>query len=316
MRTRRAFPVAGSQQGYFHCISRVVDRRFVMGETEKTKFLEILRACEQFYGVRVLTYCIMSNHFHLLVEVPEPSPLTETEIAERVSALYSPNPLITKEFSVEGLPGSGLEHTSARLLDRFVSRMFNLSNFMKSLKQRFSSFYNRRHARKGTLWEERFKSVIVEGEESTLMVMGLYIDLNPVRAGLVPDPANYRFSGYGEAVAGSSRAQVGIGRLASSRAEAWDDIQARYRLLLYQMGQERPDSPKPGLLLSDVRAVEERAGSLQPLTPPSRTMKQLSESWIAGRREFTEAWLAENRWRFGRRMRAPFAAPYFLSGTP
>ena len=77
MRTARAFPAEGSQAGFFHCISRVVDRRFILGDPEKESFRKILRACETFYGVRVLTFCIMSNHFHVLVEVVEPQDLTE-----------------------------------------------------------------------------------------------------------------------------------------------------------------------------------------------------------------------------------------------
>jgi REP element-mobilizing transposase RayT len=56
---------------YYHCISRVVDRQFVLGETEKEQFVSLMREYEMFCGVRVLTFCIMSNHFHLLVEVPQ-----------------------------------------------------------------------------------------------------------------------------------------------------------------------------------------------------------------------------------------------------
>jgi hypothetical protein len=52
----------------------------------------------------------------------------------------------------------------------------------------------------GTLWEGRFKSVLVEGTGQTLSTMAAYIDLNPVRAGIVKDPADYRWSGYAEAV--------------------------------------------------------------------------------------------------------------------
>ncbi|MCC6128787.1 MAG: transposase, partial [Acidobacteria bacterium] len=88
MRRARAFLEEGSQAGFFHCLSRVVDRRFILGDPEKETFRRILRQCETFYGVRVLTYCLMSNHFHLLVEVPEPQVLTEEEVLRRVSALY------------------------------------------------------------------------------------------------------------------------------------------------------------------------------------------------------------------------------------
>ena len=56
---------------YYHCISRVVDRQFVFGPEEKEQFIEFMRLYERFCGVRVVTYCVMSNHFHVLVEVPQ-----------------------------------------------------------------------------------------------------------------------------------------------------------------------------------------------------------------------------------------------------
>ena len=56
---------------------------------------------------------------------------------------------------------------------------------------------------------ERFKSVLVEDGEA-LRTMALYIDLNPVRAGLVKEPADYRWSGYGAAAGGSKAEQAGL----------------------------------------------------------------------------------------------------------
>ena len=89
--------------------------------------------------------------------------------------------------------------------------MHDLSEFMKTLKQRFSIWYNRHHGgRLGTLWMDRFKSVLVQGEGNPLQTIAAYIDLNPVRAGLVEDPKDYRWCGYAEAVAGSKKAQRGL----------------------------------------------------------------------------------------------------------
>ena len=62
----------------YHVISRVVDRRFVLGDEEREHFKMLMRMMENFSGCRVLSYCIMSNHFHLLLEVPP----RETEMVE------------------------------------------------------------------------------------------------------------------------------------------------------------------------------------------------------------------------------------------
>jgi putative transposase len=88
--------------------------------------------------------------------------------------------------------------------------MGDVSAFMKELKQRFSRWYNEVHDRYGTLWAERFKSVLVEDDSDALRTVAAYIDLNSVRAGLTPDPKDYRYSGYGEAVAGSGKARAGL----------------------------------------------------------------------------------------------------------
>jgi hypothetical protein len=116
---------------------------------------------------------------------------------------------------------------------RYTRRMHDLSWFMKSLLERFTKWFNGRHSRSGTLWEDRFKSVIVESGAA-------YIDLNPVRAGMVDDPADYRWSGYGEAVGGGKRgngkkSREGIVRACMSHkgtgfdADKWKEVSRIYR---------------------------------------------------------------------------------------
>ena len=89
---------------------------------------------------------------------------------------------------------------------------------MKAVQLRFSRWYNRRAGRKGTLWEGRYTSVIVEEEERALRTMAAYIDLNPVRAGMVVDPAEYRWSCYAEAMAGKARSRRGLVRIIGQMA--------------------------------------------------------------------------------------------------
>ena len=61
---------AGVGVAYYHCVSRVVNREFVLGAVEKEQFRALMRVYERLCGLRVVGYCIMSNHFHILVEVP------------------------------------------------------------------------------------------------------------------------------------------------------------------------------------------------------------------------------------------------------
>ena len=204
------FPrVKADGQGFYHCVSRVVERRFIFrtsghGSAEAERFIQLMRCLEAFSGVRVLTYVLMSNHFHLLCEVPEPRTLSEAEVLDRVEAGYGParRQALQKEIARYRQQADG-EAQVQRLLDRYRKRMYDISVFIKELKGRFAQWYNQRHDRYGVLWAELFKSVLLEGGEA-LAAVAAYIELNPVRAGLCDDPKDYRYCGYAEALAKSS----------------------------------------------------------------------------------------------------------------
>jgi putative transposase len=66
---------------------------------------------------------------------------------------------------------------------------------MKHLGQLHSQYVNRTYGRTGSLWEGRFRSCLVQSEEY-LLACHRYIELNPVRAGLVDHPGQYRWSSY------------------------------------------------------------------------------------------------------------------------
>jgi len=72
------------------------------------------------------------------------------------------------------------------------ARMNDVSEFNKTLKQRFATWYNRTHTRFGPLWSDRFKSVLVESDSYAIETVAEYIDLNPVRAGVEKESAEMR----------------------------------------------------------------------------------------------------------------------------
>ena len=190
----------------YHAMSRIVGGQRLLGDREKEVFRKMLWPVADFSGVDILTYCVMSNHFHVLVRVPEPQQVPDAELLRRFRVLYpKPTKYQTVEFArLEKALREGNEDAVA-IRERLLVRMHDLSAFMKTLNQRFSIWYNRNHGdRRGTLWMDRFKSVLVEGAGNPLQTMAAYIDLNPVRAGLVQDPKDYRFCGYAEAVAHSA----------------------------------------------------------------------------------------------------------------
>jgi putative transposase len=192
----------------YHTIARVVDRRFAFGPDDKEQFRIYMRMMENFSGCRVLAYCVMCNHFHILLEVP-PRPkvaLTDEQLLKRLGALYSKAFVATvakelagaREWFAQGMVKDGDAYVEP-IHERFTYRMHDLSEFMKTLLQRFTRWHNTRSKRRGNLWEETFKSVVVE-DGVAAKTIAAYIDLNPVRAGMVADPAEYRWSSYGEAI--------------------------------------------------------------------------------------------------------------------
>jgi REP element-mobilizing transposase RayT len=247
-------PAHSTSTAVYHCLSRVVDRRFILHDTEKDHFLALLRECEAFCRVRVLTFAILSNHFHILVEVPPrpspdalPGPDIILQDLRRLSGHQFPE-AVAQRF--DELRAAGDHAGLATYLASFHARMWDLSAFMKLLKQRFSQWYNARNDRKGTLWEERFRSVLVEGVGQPLVTMAAYIDLNPVRAGLVDDPKDYRWSGYGEAMAGRKAARLGVQALVTAlrrgQEETLTESMASYRQWLYLSGDERREEVNSG----------------------------------------------------------------------
>lgn len=285
---------------YFHVISRVVDRRFVFGDYEKDVFLGMLRQYEGFTGVQVLSYCLMSNHFHLLLYVPpRPEFIPESEVLKRLGCLYSKDQMSEILEELEGLNSEELRRFREEYLDKFRVRMFHLSHFVRELKLRFSKFYNARNERKGTLWEERFRCSLIEGCPNALMNTAAYIELNPVRAGIVEDPLQYRWCSFTEAVAGGGAAKAGIVKLASGMNSPipYKDAEKRYREFhIYkskiQSGSRRPMAADKGLceqgnqLKGDTLTMGESVGT---------RVRYFIDGVLVGSREFIEDWYKRNK---------------------
>ena len=210
MRTAR-LKVLGGGSAVYHVMTRTVNGERLFGDREKEILRKMIWQVADFCGVEVLTYCVMSNHFHVLVRVPEQADVPDAELLRRYRVLY-PQPTKYQTASIQVLEktlAKGGEEAEA-IRRKLLARMGDVSEYMKTLKQRFSVWYNRSHERFGTLWAERFKSVLVEWKGNPLQTMAAYIDLNPARAGLVDDPKDYRFCGYAEAVVGVTGAMQGI----------------------------------------------------------------------------------------------------------
>jgi len=295
---RRLIGKPGSK---YHVISRFVDRQFAMGDdASKRMFSQIMLSQAAFTGVEILTYCIMSNHFHILLRVPERPELPEKEVLRRLGHIWKVKKVenlkerfeYLREISVEG------DALVERELDRFRRRMFDLSEFMKDVKQRFSTWFNQTNERKGTLFEERFKSVIVQDGQA-LRMMAAYIDLNPVRAGIVSDPADYLWCGYARAVGGNEDRRRGLRSIMvdprdtrPASAHPWKDISKRYRQWLHQRGIETHHrdgrQKKRGFTRAELIKAWDSSGAIPPAVLLRCKARCMTEALIYGDQQFVE----------------------------
>jgi len=185
-----------------------------------------------------------------------------------------------------------------------LALMCDISPFMKLFKQRFSIWFNRTHDRRGALWSERFKSVLVEGRDNVLSTMAAYIDLNPVRAGMAADPKDYRFCGYAEALAGNKTAQTGITHIVTGRpaGEKWSAVQEVYRMRLFGAGAKQR-AGKASITPAQLAKVMEAGGSL-PMTDVLRCrVRYLTDGAVLGSKAFVAEQLARYRRQTGQRKR-------------
>jgi putative transposase len=113
----------------------------------------------------------------------------------------------------------------------------SLSRLMQSLGRRYVLWFNKRHFRTGTLWEGRFRASVIESERY-LFACSRYIELNPVRAGLVSDPAQYRWSSHAHHVGLRPEPLIEEHPLIWSLGNTPFDRQAAYRKLFEHLPSE------------------------------------------------------------------------------
>jgi len=220
---RRLLP-PGDQEGLFHVTSRVVDKRLIFGDAERAHFFRLARDLAEFGGLDLISWALMGNHFHLLVRVPPAESAANVAEAELVRRLPLALPPHRVEMLRKQLSMCRSEDSRRELLAPFRARLASLPDYMKILKHRFSVWYNRRNERTGTLWENRYHSVLLEhvrepavaaeqGLGPVARVIAAYIDLNPVRAKLADTPDGKDWTSYSAACRGNPVAVRGLALL-------------------------------------------------------------------------------------------------------
>lgn len=269
---RVARMVVGGEKTAYHIMSRTALDGFPFGNVEKDELVEIIKRISKLFFVEVFGFCIMSNHFHVLAQIIPEHNFSDEDIIARLKAHYGNKFEVTKDQ-----------------LSIYRRKLSGLANYMKEIKQAFSWYYNKRRGRRGTLWGERFKSVIVENGE-TLINCLVYIDLNPIRAGLVERPEDYRWNSIGYHIQTNNKdrflsTDFGLKEFAfKSRKER---IQ-RYRQYVYEAGAlDHPEKGQASVIKNDV--MEKARNKNFEITRADRFLSRtryFTDSGIIGSKEF------------------------------
>ena len=265
---------------------------------------DVLFRCAAFSGVDLYTYSVEPRGYNALVLIaPEQKIADDEELLRRTEILYG------EELS----PALGMDLAAvAELLRRddavaeemrlyLASRMGDLSMFKRIVRQRFTSAINKLSSGIGSVWKSPFSSVIVEDHPAVRALVGAYIDLAPVRAGLAAVPEHYPWCGFGAAARGDDFAAEALARMVDPDLPPPAAL-GRYRTLMQLWGPYR--EPEPAALRA--------AGELPlPAAPALFAQPQLTmeRGGAVGRPEFI---VHHRNARGYRRMRPP--PPGFTSG--
>ena len=194
----RAEIVEESEVGMYHCIARCVRRAFLCGQDPLTGknfdhrkgwVQDRLRDLASIFAIDVTGFAVMSNHFHVVLRIrPDLTQgWTDEEVARRWWRLF---PSRREE---DGQPGSpeqfeldALMADAKRLAER-RKRLSSLSWFMRCLSEPIARRGNREDGCRGRFFEGRFRSVAIL-DEAAALTCAMYVDLNPIRAGVAETP--------------------------------------------------------------------------------------------------------------------------------
>jgi len=261
--------VIEGEQAVYHVMSRTALDGFPFGDAEKDVFVKVIYKFSQLYFVEVLGFCIMGNHFHLLIRMLPEADFSDQAIRKRFESFYGKDRIL-----------------SDGQIPMLREKLSRLSDYMKSVKHGFTCYFNKRNQRRGTLWGERFKSVIVENGDTLINCLA-YIDLNPVRAGIVEKPEDYRWNSIGYHVQSNNQddfLSLDFGLKEFNVLDSTERLR-RYRRFLYEKGAKKTER---GVQI-DEKTLEKERGRDFKLSRVDRftyRTRYFSDSGIIGTKEF------------------------------
>jgi len=272
--------IVTEEKAVYHVMSRTALDGFPLKDAEKDFMLDLIKRFSALYFTEIFGFCLMGNHFHLLVKMIPGHEFADEDVQKRFESFFGES----REFSQGQLP-------------YWREKLSSLSEFVREIKVGFARYYNRRHNRRGYFWGDRFKSVIVD-KGDTLVNCLAYIDLNPLRAGIVDRPEEYRWNSLGYHLQTENKdgfLSTDFGLKEFSVKSKKERIR-RYRRYVYEAGAlNRPNKMQAQVIDPKVVAKERKKDfEISRVSRFRHRTRYFTDSGIIGSKEF----VAENYRRF------------------
>ncbi|NOY81630.1 MAG: hypothetical protein GXP31_11600 [Kiritimatiellaeota bacterium] len=193
---------------YYHLLNRVAGTRSFLpfGDAEKEQFFRLALELSKLYCLELISVVVMSNHYHIVCAAPAAEPEGESAAVQgsdvgprgRPHCRGDAGEIKRRWRAYYGDKRIEPNWDDPEVVAAWRARMRDISKFIHDLQQRYTCWYNRTRPerRRGRLWADRYKNVILETGEAVWDCVR-YVEMNPVRAGLCSNPAEYRFSTWG-----------------------------------------------------------------------------------------------------------------------
>lgn len=209
MTSARRMLIDANTTPFYHVINRCVRRAFLCGddklsgrsyEHRRGWIVDKIKALSAIFCINICAYAVMSNHYHLVlkIDVDKAKSLTQKDIISRWCQITKGHAIATKYMN-----GDALLEGERMLLDGLITqwheRLSSISWFMRCLNEEIARKANREDECKGAFWEGRFKSQALLDEQALLACM-MYVDLNPIRAGIADSLQSSDFTSIQERI--------------------------------------------------------------------------------------------------------------------
>jgi len=278
--------------GAYHIVSRTNGQEMRLDRHMKQVILDKIAELQTLFYSSIISYAILDNHLHMLINLQDPEDIDPKESIERWNRYHEKD--YRRNASLESDRGY------------VVHALTDISRYMKKLNLLITRAYNRYTGKEGGLWQSRFHSTIFERGASVLQGAA-YIELNSFRASLSKRPEDYEYSSLYHLKSGNTDGLIDIDLLEeglcinrlqkkkTDRKAFTRELYTTYLAYVYEAGTRPKGGKEQGIIITDAMKVRLRKYGIEGETGRlSRKQWDYSRSIFVGGTDFAERFYDEH----------------------